>query len=347
VNRRAFLECAVGTLGTASLANRAFGVGWNASGAAEARTLREAAQKRGLLVGSAISTGQIAQQDVAQLIAQQCSIVVAENDMKWRWTQPEENRFDFERADEIMAFAEKNGLSVRGHNLCWYESLPEWFEKTATKENAARLLRKHIMVVAGRYAGRIQSWDVVNEAIEVKDGRPDGLRDSIWMRLLGPEYLAIAFRTAAETDPKARLTYNDFGLEGDTRYHAERRKVALRLLRWFRENNIPIHVLGLQSHLHPSSSGNFSGLNEFIDQVGKLGLEVYVTELDVNAGESEGAGVYKNYLQNVVRHPAVKAVLTWGLTSRGRQHQERLLPFDASLEPTRAFTAMREALLKA
>jgi endo-1,4-beta-xylanase len=141
VNRRAFLECAAGALGTATLANPALGVGWSA--AVEAATLREAAQKRGLLVGSAISTGQIAQQDVAKLIAQQCSIIVAENDMKWRWTQPEENRFDFERADEIMAFAEKNGLSVRGHNLCWYESLPEWFEKTATKENAAALAQTH------------------------------------------------------------------------------------------------------------------------------------------------------------------------------------------------------------
>jgi endo-1,4-beta-xylanase len=120
--------------------------------------------------------------------------------------------------------------------------------------------------------------------------------------------------------------------------------VALALVRWFREKNVPIHALGLQSHLHPSSSGNFSGLNEFIDRVSKLGLDVYVTELDVKAGE--GAGVYKNYLQNVVRHPSVKAVLTWGLTSRGRQHQERLLPFDASLEPTKALTAMREALLK-
>jgi endo-1,4-beta-xylanase len=206
MNRRAFLECTADVLGAASLVNAASGHSWEAGGASGAGTLREPAQKRGLLVGSAISTGQIAQPDVAQLIAQQCSIVVAENDMKWRWTQPEENRFDFERVDEIMAFAENNGLSVRGHNLCWYESLPEWLEKTATKENAARRPRKHIMVVAGRYAGRIQSWDAVNEAIEVKDGRPDGLRDSIRMRLLGPEYLAIAFRTAAETDPKARLT---------------------------------------------------------------------------------------------------------------------------------------------
>jgi len=347
VDRRTFLGCASGALAIA-------GAGWKTKAAEAAETLRAAGEKRGLLVGSAISAAQVAEPDLAQLIAQQCSIVVAENDMKWRWTQPEQNRFDFTGADAIMAFAEKNGLRVRGHNLCWHQSLPDWFEKVATKQNAARLLRQHIMVVAGRYAGRMQAWDVVNEAIEVKDSRPDGLRNSIWMQLLGPEYLAIAFREAAETAPKARLTYNDYGLEGDTPYHAERRKAALALLQWLRKKNVPIHALGLQSHLHPESHGktDYSGLHKFLDEVNALGLEVYVTELDVREeevgkvpAEKEAAGIYKWYLENVLRHPSVKAVLTWGLTERGKK-QGRLLPFDDSLQPTLAFGAMREALQK-
>lgn len=347
MNRKEFLELSAGAFAAA-------GLGWKVE-AAEEVTLRQAGEKRGLLVGAAISALQITEPDLGQLIPRQCSIVVAENDMKWRWTQPEQNRYDFTRADAVMAFAEKNGLRVRGHNLCWHQSLPDWFEEVATKENAARLLRQHILVVAGRYAGRMHSWDVVNEAIEVKDGRPDGLRNSIWMRLLGPEYLAIAFRTAAETDPKARLTYNDFGLEGDTNYHAARRKVALGLLEWFRENKIPIHALGLQSHLHAQANGrtDYSQLHQFLDQVSGLGLEVYVTELDVRGAEGskecreeDGADTYKRYLESVLRHPSVKAVLTWGLTERGRDQRERLLPFSESLEPTEAFKAMREALEK-
>lgn len=348
MNRRKFLGYAAGAVALAR-------TNWNTKAADPEATLRAAGETRGMLVGSAVAVPQLAEPDLAQLIARQCSIVVPENAMKWRWTQPEQNRFDFSGADAVVEFAEKNNLAVRGHNLCWHQSLPEWFEKTATKQNAARLLRQHIMVVAGRYAGRMQSWDVVNEAIEIKDGRSDGLRDSIWMKLLGPEYLAIAFRTAAETDPKARLTYNDYGLEGDTSYHQERRKVCLALLQWLRKYNVPIHALGLQSHLHPETHGktDYSGLHKFLDQVNALGLEVYVTELDVReeevgkaSAEKDAAGVYKWYLENVLRHPSVKAVLTWGLTARGRSHEERLLPFDDSLQPTGAFAAMIETLTK-
>jgi endo-1,4-beta-xylanase len=313
--------------------------------------LRAAGEGRGILVGSAISAAGItADAELAALIPQQCSIVVAENDMKWLFTQPEPSRYDFTRADVVASFAEKNGLKLRGHNLCWHHSLPQWVEKMATKENAAEILRQHITAVAGRYAGKIQSWDVVNEAIELKDGRSDGMRDSLWMKLLGPQYLAIAYGTAAKIDPQAKLTYNDFGLEGDTKYHDERRRVCLRLLRWFKDKHTPIQALGLQSHLHEQSSGNYSELNRFIEQVSGMGLEVYVTELDVKldgsgeAAEKRAANVYRHYLENVLRHAAVKAVLTWGL--RPGEHQEgRLLPFGESLQPTAAFFAMQETLV--
>jgi len=359
VKRREFLAVTAGTLGAAALAGR--GAGNNERGAAPSNiqvapgseTLREAGASRGILMGSCVSAAEISgEADLAELAARQCAIVVAENDMKWRWTQPEQDRYDFTRADVVAGFAEKNGLKLRGHNLCWHESLPDWFEKTATKENAAALLRRHIMTVAGRYAGKMHSWDVVNEAIEVKDGRADGLRESVWMKLLGPEYLAIAFRTAAETDPAAKLTYNDFGLEGDGKYHDDRRRMALALLRWLRENKVPVHALGLQSHLHGDSPGDFRALHHFLDEVSAMGLEVYVTELDVKKegsgerAERRGAKVYRDYLVSVLRHPVVKAVLTWGLTRRGRNHEERLLPFDDSLQPTAAFYAMRGAFGK-
>lgn len=345
MNRREFVGMTAGAV-------VASGFGVRTPAADNDVTLRAAGTGRGLLVGSAISAAQIAEPELAELIARECSIVVAENDMKWKWTQPEANRYDFARADAVMSFAEKNGLAIRGHNLCWHQSLPEWVEQTATKENAARILRQHVMVVAGRYAGKMQSWDVVNEAIEVKDGRRDGLRESIWMKLLGPEYLAIAYRSAAEVDPKAKLTYNDYGLEGDSKWSEERRGVALGLLRWFRENQIPLHALGLQSHLHERSSGDYRALNHFLDDVSKMGFEVYVTELDVEmkgsgeSAEKAAAKVYKEYLDNVLKHPEVKSVLTWGLTSRGRKHEERLLPFGDGLQPTPAFYAMRSAFTR-
>ena len=128
-------------------------------------SLREIAASKGLLFGSAVSDRQLHRPELTALLLEQCSIVVAENAMKWRATQPEQDRFDFTQADAFMAFAESNRMVARGHNLCWHEHNPEWLEAMATPQNAADLLRRHIQTVAGRYKGRIHSWDVVNEAI--------------------------------------------------------------------------------------------------------------------------------------------------------------------------------------
>ncbi len=197
---------------------------------AASETLREAGAKKNLLVGSAVSYRQLERDDYRTLLSEQASIVVSENDMKWQLIHPEVDRYDFTHADALLAFAAKSNQKVRGHNLCWHNQLPGWFQSVATPENAADLLRKHIAEVAGHYRGRIHSWDVVNEAINVDDGRPDGLRKSPWFNLLGPQYLDIAFAAAAKADGQAILTYNDYDLEQDSPKHEAKRAAVLQLL---------------------------------------------------------------------------------------------------------------------
>jgi endo-1,4-beta-xylanase len=302
-----------------------------------------------------------------RLVLNQAGILVAENAMKWAALRPTPQSFDFVQADRLMRFAALANQRVRGHNLCWHEAMPGWFAGYATKQNARQLLVEHIQTVAERYKGQIHSWDVVNEAIETKDGRPDGLRKSPWLDLMGPDYIEVAFRTAASADPGARLTYNDYGIELDTAEQSAKRGQMLMLLRRLKAREVPIHAVGVQSHLQANGPEPGAGLIAFIRDVKKMGLDVYVTEMDVNTHSLEGgpmvqdaavARVYRDYLNMVLAEPNVPMALTWGITSahswlnqsrelwarRPDGARQRPLPFDDELKPTPAFTALRDAI---
>jgi endo-1,4-beta-xylanase len=339
-------------------------------------SLRAHAAAHGLLYGAAVVPELLDVDGFAsgttsdpytRLVAEQANILVAENAMKWHRLRPTATTFDFTQADKLMRFAGLAGQRVRGHNLCWHESIPAWFKTTATKDNAKQLLVNHIQTVAGRYHGRIHSWDVVNEAVNPKDGRGDGLRKSPWMELLGPEYLEIAYTTAAQADPDAKLTYNEYGIELDTPEDTAKRAFVLMLLRRFKARGIPIHAVGIQSHLQANGPQPGAGLVAFIRETRAMGLEAYVTEMDVNTHKLQGgpelqdaavAEVYKNYLGRVLAEPNVLAALTWGITSahswinqskepwsvRPDGARQRPLPFDDNLQPTPAFFALRNAI---
>lgn len=348
------------------------GQGADVSGA---NSLRAHAEARGLLYGAAVVPqmlnadgvgGDPSQNAYSELVKTQTNMLVAENAMKWGPLRPSPGVFDFTQADKMMRFAAMAGQKVRGHNLCWHNQNPGWLKTTANKDNARALLVEHIETVAAHFRGQLHSWDVVNEAIEPKDGQPDGLRKTIWYELIGPEYLEVAFRTAAAVDPEAKLTYNDYSIELDTPEQAEKRERVMALVRGFQAKGVPIHAIGLQSHLQADGAQPGAGLVKFIRELGKMGLEVYVTEMDVNTRKIAGgaaeqdaavAKVYRDYPALVLAEPNVKAVLTWGITDahtwlNSRQPwaqrpdgaKQRPLPFDDDLKPTAAFFALREAM---
>jgi len=339
-------------------------------------SLRAHAAARGLLYGAAVNPAFLDVDGVAAggtrdgytlLIQEQASIVVAENAMKWAGLRPGPSVFDFALADKLMRFAGLAGQRVRGHNLCWHEGLPFWFKSAVNKTNARTYLIQHIQTVAGRYRGQIHSWDVVNEGINPDDGRPDGLRKTPWLELIGPDYLELAFHTAAAADPQAKLTYNDYGIELDTAKQSLKRDRVLALLRRFKEQGAPVHAVGVQSHLQADGPQPGAGLQSFIRDAAKLDLEVFVTEMDVNTHSLQGgpeaqdaavAQVYREYLSTVLAEPNVPIALTWGITSAhswlNQMHEswakrpdgarQRPLPFDDDLNPTPAFLALRWAL---
>jgi endo-1,4-beta-xylanase len=332
-------------------------------------SLREAAAKKGVLAGCEINLSHLEKDPAyAALVRQQAGIVVAEYEFKFGPMRPAKTTFNFAATDKLAQFAETNHMKLRGHNFVWHRQLPEWFGAEVTRKNVREVLVEHIERVGGRYAGRVHSWDVVNEAIEAADGLPGGLRDSPWQRLLPgapgsdvPEYIELAFRTARRVDPKALLTYNDYGIEGDGAWAAGRRTATLGLLRAMKERRVPIDALGVQSHLAAGESYD-RGMAELLAGARQLGLKVMVTEMDVNdrklgpdiaARDAAVAATYGSYLRTVLADPAVIAVLTWGITdrytwlngedSREDKLPERALPFDADLKPKAAFGEMMRA----
>ena len=338
-----------------------------------AGSLKAHAAARGLLTGCAVNANLFRDDEgFRRLLAEQYNIVVPENCLKWNILRPAADSYNFADADSLIAFAETHGMKVRGHNFVWHEALPAWFAGTVNKANAQEFLVDHIHTVGERYKGKIHSWDVVNEAIWIPDGRPDGLRSSSpWFQMLGPGYLDLAFRTAREADPKAQLTYNDYGIEYDNDEEGKKRAAVLTLLRRMKADNVPLDALGIQSHIHAVSKDGFSkGVRELLDGAKALGLQVFVTELDVNDDavatsdtderDKIVAEVYRSYLTGALEGSEVKAVLTWGASDKNtwlnkgikfrRQHPDRLqrpLPFDPDYAPIPAFFAMRESFDKA
>lgn len=329
-----------------------------------ATSLRQRAAAKGLLYGAAASQRILSSNpNLAARFAQECAIIVPETELKWKALRPTPDRFNFASGDWLANFAHSHNMLFRGHTLVWHEALPEWFAGTVDSRNAEQMLLKHIATVVGHYAGKIHSWDVVNEAIEPADGRADGLRKWPWLQFLGPDYIEIAFRAAKEADPHALLVYNDHRLDYDTREEEARRTAVLKLLERLKSRGTPIDAFGIQAHLRGDETHfNSRKLRAFLHDVASLGLKILITEMDVtdqklpkdaSVRDRIVAGTYEDYLSLVLDEPAVIAVLTWGLSDRNTwlssykprkdRSPVRPLPLNAQLKRKLAWNAIARA----
>jgi endo-1,4-beta-xylanase len=288
-----------------------------------------------LLYGTAVKQNDIAKDALyAQNVVSECAIITPELELKWyasdKPLRPSSDKFDFSAADALLAFTQTHGLKFRGHTLVWHHSLPPWFKSTVTPQNAKTFLEQHIRTVVGRYAGKVHSWDVVNEAIEegylLAKGRQDGLRNTPWLELLGTDYIDYAFRLTREVDPQASLVYNDYGLDYDTAHNEAKRNAVLKLLENLKSKGTPIDAFGMQAHLDASKHRAFKPnvLRKFLRNVADLGLKIMITELDVIDKELPlgpqhdriVAAVYEDYLNVALQEKAVQCVQTWGLSDK-------------------------------
>ncbi len=247
-------------------------------------------------VGAALNATQFSGRDKRgeRIVVENFNTISPENVLKWEAVQPVEGRFDFSKTDEYVAFGEKHKMFTVGHTLVWHNQTPKWvFEgpdgKPASRQLLTDRLRGHIFAVVGRYKGKIGAWDVVNEALN-DDGT---LRDSPWFRILGKEYISLAFKFAREADPAADLYYNDYSLE-----IAEKRRGMIELVRWLLSEKAPISGVGTQSH-HKMDWPTAEEQERTLTDLATLGLKIAVTELDIdvlpNPSDYRGAEVTANF----------------------------------------------------
>ncbi|HAA33445.1 MAG TPA: 1,4-beta-xylanase [Cyanobacteria bacterium UBA8553] len=315
-------------------------------------SLRSLAQKRGINIGAAVAMEPFYKDATyRKVLAREFNVLVPENAMKFAEIHPKRHQYNFTQVDTLVAFAKAHDMQVRGHPLVWHYSLPNWLEKgNFTRDELKEILREHIQTVVGRYRGQIPAWDIANEVV-TRDG---SFVDSIWLREIGPEYLDLAFRWAHEADPKARLYYNEYSAED----MSDKSDAVYNLANGMLQRGVPIHGIGLQMHKLVSWS-LVSSVAENIKRIGKIGLEVSITEMDISIAEGTGsreerlakqAQIYGDMMRVCVAAPHCKTFAMWGFTDRYTWATSWLgtegapLIFDESYRPKASYKAIEEAL---
>ncbi|WP_027443670.1 endo-1,4-beta-xylanase [Erythrobacter cryptus] len=342
-------------------------------------SLAAAAAAKGLRFGSTFAwaspgadAGSFNNPNYAALLETDCNLLVPENELKWEALRPSASTFNFARADEMVAYAEARRMKIRGHTLLWYvgERFPGWLRTYDFGPNprleAERLVRTHIETVIRHYGSRINDWDVVNEAVNPSTGT---IRtDNSLAQAVGGDtsLLDLAFRTARTELPTAELLYNDYMDWGSTTH----RNGVLNLLRGFRDRNVPVDTLGIQSHIGFYSSGSAQSIVDaqvpamraFLDEVVALGYKLKITEFDVNdrqrAGsiaqrDADAAVLTRGWMDLLLSYRQLNEVLVWGMSDRYSWLQSfagpradgtplRPCPYDANF----AAKPMRQAILE-
>lgn len=276
---------------------------------APASTPLKDAFKGNFIVGAAISAAQITGRDQRgkAIVEAQFNSISPENALKWERIHPQPAKYDFTLADQYVDFGQKHGMFIVGHNLVWHKQVPAWVFRDGkgnllSRDALLERMHEHIFTVVGRYKGRIQSWDVVNEALN-DDGT---MRQSLWEKIIGDDYVAKAFEYAHDADPHAQLTYNDYDLENPAK-----REGAIALIRKLQAEGVPITSVGLQNHdnlKRPAPDQE----DATISALGALGLKVAISELDIDVlptASHEGSGDMNFHIaQNPKLNPYVNGL---------------------------------------
>jgi len=235
-------------------------------------------------IGVALNSSQVYgdSPEATPLITKHFNTATPENLLKWTSTHPQPDQYTFDGSDQFVDFAEQRDMFIVGHTLVWHSQIPDW---TFLDDNGDELgreallqrMKDHIDTVVGRYKGRVDAWDVVNEAATWSDG----LRQSKWLEIIGEDYLDKAFQYAHEADPDAELYYNDYNL-----WASGKRQTVVDMVKRLQENGVPIHGIGMQTHLGIDGP-SIEEIEASIEAFSALGVKVMITELDVNVLPSE------------------------------------------------------------
>jgi endo-1,4-beta-xylanase len=325
------------------------------------RSLRQAADRDGLLIGTAVRSSQFSEAAYASTLAREFNMVEPEDVMKWWVLRPDRGTYDFRQGDELVRFAQAHQMKVRGHCLVWDHNNPDWLTRGHfTIRQLSGVLHEHINRVMKHYAGEVFAWDVINEAIDEKGN----VRTSIWynqpgigMSARGTAYIEQVFRWAHQADPRALLFYNEAEGEGMNL----KSDAIYSMLKGFKRRRVPIDGVGLQMHV-PNVDVDVPALAANIARLTALGLQVHLTELDVSLPVDSGglasgadlmrqAEIYRGVVRACLNNPGCTAIQTWGFSdkyswigSHSRHARGQALPFDRAYQAKPAYRAVLEEL---
>jgi endo-1,4-beta-xylanase len=320
------------------------------------------ANRRGLFFGSAIKRFYVDDDpQYAAIVAEECGAIATEAGMQWIVVQPDPQTFAFDRTDGVLDFGLANDLWLRGHAVLWHEGAPRWLaDEFHTVADWDRVVAPYIDAVAARYGRNLRHWDVLNEALKPEDGRADGLRAWRLSEVMGDDYVVQAYRRVHEAAPTVKLYYNDYGIEYDDRLsRAYRLNMLGAFDRWLKAG-VPLHGLGIQSHLEiargPVDTGS---LRRFLSDVSAMGLDIVISELDVREARFDEtiarrdrivADEAERFLDAALDEPRLRGIVSWGLSDRYswlldfHDKRNRGLPYDEAENPKPLRQAIARAL---
>ncbi len=271
INRRKFIRNSALTAAALPLLKSNALAAW-----AEEKGLRDL-YKNDFFIGTAINGRTLNSPDFVNILKKDFSAITAENEFKWSVINPSEGEWRFDFPDQFVKFGQDNDMYMQGHCLVWHSQVPRSLfvdesGNPATKEALLKKMQVHISTLVGRYKGKIQGWDVVNEAITPEDG----WRRSQWFNIIGPEFMDHAFNLAHEADPSAHLIYNDYNMDDP-----KKRQFVVEMIRDFKKKGVPIHGIGMQAHYHldePDIKVIEDSMKAFIAE----GMKIHWTELDID-----------------------------------------------------------------
>src|ERR1700687_1311018 len=332
--------------------------------AAPTPSLGAIAASNGYLFGSAAA--EVIDTDAAyrDLYVSQTRIVTTDVALKIGRIAPQPGPKHFESADRLLAFCDQHKIAMRGHCLVWNEWNPAWVTSMTTSERR-KYFDSYIEEVVARYSGKLQSWDIVNEPFWPGHTAPGGFGVAPWYDSFGPDYIRRACERAALVDRATKFVLNEAQTERDDELGLAVRRGLLKLVADLKNAGVKLDVVGLQGHLQPQYPHDPGRFSEFLHALAGLGVDIYITEFDVcddvfpddiEARDADVARTAQQFLETTLRHPAVKALITWELADnysfyRGMARAKnpvatrlpRPLPYDDRLQAKPLWGAIAQA----
>ncbi|MGC5055061.1 endo-1,4-beta-xylanase, partial [Micromonospora sp. DT48] len=300
-------------------------------------TLAAAANQSGRYFGAAVAANKLNDGTYTTILNREFNSVTPENEMKIDATEPQQGNFTFGNADRIVNHALSRGWKVRGHTLAWHSQQPEWMRNMSGQPLRNAMLN-HVTRVASYYRGKIDSWDVVNEAFE--DGNSGARRNSNLERT-GSDWIEAAFRAARAADPDAKLCYNDYNTDNWT---WAKTQAVYRMVQDFKQRGVPIDCVGFQSHFNAQSPYN-SNYRTTLSSFAALGVDVQITELDIEGSGTQQANTFRSVVNDCLAVPRCNGITVWGVRDcdSWRSGGTPLL-FECNGNKKQAYNATLEAL---